>query len=168
MIAAGATPPTAGTRMRVARARAVLATVPDPEIPVLSVLDLGIVREIGETADGTLRVAVSPTYCGCPATAVIRADIAAALASAGLAPVRVVEVLSPPWSSEWISADGRRKLHRHGIAPPTSAARELADTECPHCGSADTELISEFGSTPCKALHRCRACREPFERFKCL
>ncbi|HVC02553.1 MAG TPA: 1,2-phenylacetyl-CoA epoxidase subunit PaaD [Steroidobacteraceae bacterium] len=168
MKAAGASPPTAGASARVARARAVLATVPDPEIPVLSVLDLGIVREVEETADGTLRVAVSPTYCGCPATTVIRADIAAALASAGLAPVRVVDVLSPPWSSAWITADGRRKLHRHGIAPPTSVPGEAAGTECPRCGSLDTELISEFGSTPCKALHRCRACREPFERFKCI
>jgi ring-1,2-phenylacetyl-CoA epoxidase subunit PaaD len=158
----------------IARARGVLATVPDPEIPVLSVVDLGIVRTIEVDSDGALRVAVSPTYSGCPATAVIRADIGAALLEAGFASVRVVDVLSPPWTSDWISDDGRRKLEAYGIAPPPAAVasvRALRGAEaphCPRCGSGDTELLSEFGSTPCKALHRCRACREPFDRFKCL
>jgi ring-1,2-phenylacetyl-CoA epoxidase subunit PaaD len=159
----------------IARARAVLAAVPDPEIPVLSLVDLGVVRSIELEADGTLRVGISPTYSGCPATAVIRADAAGALHSAGFVRVRVVDVLSPPWSSDWVSADGRRKLAAYGIAPPPApvasvralAARESPAT-CPRCGSADTELLSEFGSTPCKALHRCRACLEPFDRFKCI
>ncbi|HUY83959.1 MAG TPA: 1,2-phenylacetyl-CoA epoxidase subunit PaaD [Steroidobacteraceae bacterium] len=153
---------------RVVRARSVLASVPDPEIPVLSVLDLGIVREIEELADGTLRIAISPTYTGCPATATIRADVAAALQGAGLAPLRIVDALSPPWTSDWISEQGRRKLREFGIAPPGKVAAEPAPILCPLCGSTDTERISEFGSTPCKALHRCRACREPFDRFKCI
>ena len=158
---------------RVETARAVLGTVPDPEIPVLSVVDLGIIRSIEVGPDGTLRVGISPTYSGCPATAVIRADVAAALEQAGFPGVPVVDVLSPPWTSDWISADGRRKLEAYGIAPPPAAVtsvRALAGppVTCPRCGSADTELLSEFGSTPCKALHRCRACLEPFDRFKCI
>ena len=159
----------------IARARAVLAGVQDPEIPVLSVLDLGIIRSVAEAADGTLQVAVSPTYSGCPATAVIRGDIEAALKQAGFASVRVVDELSPPWTSDWISDEGRRKLRDYGIAPPprpVASVRALYDTDacpkCPRCDSTDTELLSEFGSTPCKALHRCRACLEPFDRFKCI
>jgi len=159
----------------IARARHVLAGVPDPEIPVLSLVDLGIIRSVEVGADGTLTVGVSPTYSGCPATAVIRADIVAALDAEGLARVRVVDVLSPPWTSDWISEDGRRKLEAYGIAPPpapVASVRALtipeASPRCPRCGAADTELLSEFGSTPCKALHRCRACLEPFDRFKCI
>jgi ring-1,2-phenylacetyl-CoA epoxidase subunit PaaD len=158
-----------------ARVRAVLAEVADPEIPVLSVLDLGIVRTIEPQGDGALGVGVSPTYSGCPATAVIKADIRAALERAGFERVRVFDVLSPPWSSEWITATGRRKLEEYGIAPPprpVGTTRALrgppAAPHCPRCGSEDTELISEFGSTPCKALHRCRACLEPFDCFKCI
>ncbi len=156
------------SQSRVARARAVLASVPDPEIPVLSVLDLGIVREVEELGDGTLRIAISPTYSGCPATASIRADVAAALQGAGLAPLRIDDVLSPPWTSDWISEEGRRKLRDYGIAPPARLAAEPAPVLCPLCGSADTERLGEFGSTPCKALHRCRTCLEPFDRFKCI
>jgi ring-1,2-phenylacetyl-CoA epoxidase subunit PaaD len=159
----------------VARARAVLAAVPDPEIPVLSVIDLGIIRAVESQPDGTLRVAVTPTYSGCPATAVIRADIATALEQGGFGQVRIVDVLAPPWTSDWISAEGRRKLAAYGIAPPpepVASLRALRDpgrhVECPRCGARDTELLSEFGSTPCKSLHRCRACREPFDSFKCL
>ncbi len=159
----------------VARARAVLDTVPDPEIPVLSVVDLGIIRAVKSRPDGTLHVAVTPTYSGCPATAVIRADIAAALERAGFRRVDVVDVLAPPWTSDWISDDGRRKLHEYGIAPPlqpVASRRALRDPAaqiaCPRCGSGETERLSEFGSTPCKSLHRCRACREPFDCFKCI
>ncbi|MFO1402440.1 MAG: 1,2-phenylacetyl-CoA epoxidase subunit PaaD [Steroidobacteraceae bacterium] len=126
-------------------------------------------------ADGALAIGVSPTYSGCPATAVIKADIRAALERAGFARPRVFEGLAPPWSSEWISAEGRRKLAEYGIAPPpgrrAGARGSLGEAEepaCPRCGSADTELVSEFGSTPCKALHRCRACLEPFDCFKCI
>jgi ring-1,2-phenylacetyl-CoA epoxidase subunit PaaD len=159
----------------VSRARMVLAGVPDPEIPVLSLIDLGIIRSIEAGADGSIEVGVSPTYSGCPATTVIRADIVTALEAAGIAQVRVRDVLSPPWTSDWISADGRRKLEAYGIAPPPApvgSVRALTAAEpspnCPRCGSSDTELLSEFGSTPCKALHRCRACLEPFDRFKCI
>ncbi len=159
----------------VARARAVLAGIPDPEIPVLSLVDLGIIRSVDHGPGGTISVGVSPTYSGCPATAVIRADIIAALEAAGFPRVRVLDVLSPPWTSDWISDDGRRKLEAYGIAPPPAPVASVcaltmtdASPRCPRCGSADTELLSEFGSTPCKALHRCRACLEPFDRFKCI
>ena len=159
----------------IGRARAVLGDVPDPEIPALSLVDLGVIRSIEFASDGTLCVGVSPTYSGCPATAVIRGDVVAALEAAGFHPVKVVDVLAPPWTSDWISADGRRRLQAYGIAPPpapVTSVRQLAGTgsrvDCPRCGSAETELISEFGSTPCKALHRCRACLEPFDRFKCI
>ena len=137
--------------------RAVLAEVADPEIPVISVVDLGIVRSVEPD-----RVVITPTYTGCPATQVIEADIRAALDSAGYRHVRIDTVLSPAWTTDWITPEGRAKLRAYGIAPPTRAA-----VECPQCGSADTEEISRFGSTPCKALWQCNACREPFDRFKC-
>jgi ring-1,2-phenylacetyl-CoA epoxidase subunit PaaD len=136
---------------------AVLERVPDPEIPVLSVVDLGIVREVA--AD---RVAITPTYTGCPATQVIERDIRAALDAAGFEHVRIDTVLSPPWTTEWISEAGKAKLRAYGIAPPTTQ-----QVECPQCGSTDTEELSRFGSTPCKAQWRCRACLEPFDLFKC-
>lgn len=142
----------------VAAIRAVLHSVPDPEIPVLSVIDLGIVRDVAPD-----RVTITPTYTGCPATAVIEASIRAALDAAGHDDVAVVSTLSPPWSTDWITPQGRQKLHEYGIAPPSAAATAT----CPQCGSTQTEEISRFGSTPCKALWRCRACLEPFDRFKC-
>ena len=137
--------------------RQVLASVPDPEIPVVSVVDLGIVREV--TAE---RVTITPTYTGCPATQVIERDIRDALDAAGYRHVAVDTVLSPPWTTDWITPEGREKLRRYGIAPPTRSA-----VACPQCGSADTEEVSRFGSTPCKAQWRCRACLEPFDLFKC-
>jgi ring-1,2-phenylacetyl-CoA epoxidase subunit PaaD len=147
-------------RSSVASIQAVLATVPDPEIPVLSVVDLGIVRAVEPD-----RVLITPTYTGCPATQVIERDIRAALDAAGYRQVRVETVLAPPWTTDWISAEGRRKLLEYGIAPPLQAGeREVA---CPQCGSRDTVEISRFGSTPCKALWRCRSCAEPFDLFKC-
>jgi len=152
-------------RGRIETAWAVLARVEDPEIPVLSVLDLGLIRALEETGAGALRVAVSPTYTGCPATEVIRARVDAALTRAGLGPVEVYTVLAPAWSTDWITAEGRSKLTAYGIAPPTPHGSVVI---CPRCRSSDTELLSAFGSTPCKALHRCRACLEPFECFKCL
>lgn len=159
----------------VARAYEVLATVSDPEIPVLSVLDLGIVRSVEAGVDGVVTVGISPTYSGCPATAVIKTDIRSALEQDGFPMVRLVDVLSPPWSSDWISAEGRRKLAAYGIAPPPGRAAGLRESSepaaavrCPRCDSSDTELLSEFGSTPCKALHCCRACLEPFDCFKCI
>ncbi|HEX8640881.1 MAG TPA: 1,2-phenylacetyl-CoA epoxidase subunit PaaD [Allosphingosinicella sp.] len=135
----------------------ILASVPDPEIPVVSVVDLGIVRAV--TAE---RVTITPTYTGCPATQVIERDIRDALDAAAYRHVRIETVLAPPWTTDWITREGRDKLRRYGIAPPTRHA-----IECPQCGSANTEEISRFGSTPCKALWRCRACAEPFDLFKC-
>ncbi|MEA2663545.1 MAG: ring,2-phenylacetyl-CoA epoxidase subunit PaaD [Candidatus Eremiobacteraeota bacterium] len=143
-----------------------LADVPDPEIPVLSVVDLGIVREVswrGEGAERALHVALSPTYSGCPATTVIRRDIESALRAHGVANPKLEVRLAPPWSTDWISPAGREKLRAYGIAPP-SAPRAVV---CPRCAAAEVELVSRFGSTPCKALYRCNACREPFDHFKC-
>ena len=143
---------------RAAAIAAVLAQVPDPEIPALSVVDLGIVRAIAPE-----RVTITPTYSGCPATLVIEQSIRAALDAAGLREVAITTVLSPPWSTDMISAAGKAKLTAYGIAPPS-----LADTAtCPRCGSIATEEVSRFGSTPCKAQWRCRDCLEPFDRFKC-
>ena len=151
-----------------------LAAVPDPEIPVLSVLDLGIVRHVDVRRDGSVEVGITPTYSGCPATPMIKTDILAALAGAGIR-ATAVDVLAPAWSSDWLSEAGRRKLEAWGIAPPTQAvasprALVYADpaVACPRCHSMATERVSEFGSTPCKALYRCTACLEPFDYFKCL
>ena len=138
----------------------VLADVPDPEIPAVSVVDLGIVREV--RADPPA-VRITPTYSGCPATLAIEASIRVALAQAGLAEVAVETALSPAWTTDWISDAGRAKLLAYGIAPPGTGATAA----CPQCGSSDTAEVSRFGSTPCKALWRCGACAEPFDRFKC-
>ena len=158
----------------IARAYGVLETVADPEIPAVSVMDLGIIRSV-EWEDGVLRVGVSPTYTGGPATAVIRESIVAALQQAGFDRVSAFDVIAPPWSSDWISAEGRRKLHEYGIAPPAESVaskRRLLHGDlpiaCPRCGSLSTEKVSEFGSTPCKAHYRCTACLEPFDYFKCI
>ncbi len=147
-----------GTNEVVDQLWAVLHRVPDPEIPVLSVVDLGIVRAV--TSE---RVTITPTYTGCPATQAIEADIRAGLDAAGFRHVAIETALAPPWTTDWITPEGREKLHAYGIAPP-SRSGEVA---CPQCGSSDTEEISRFGSTPCKALWRCRACAEPFDLFKC-
>jgi ring-1,2-phenylacetyl-CoA epoxidase subunit PaaD len=152
----------------------VLAEVPDPEVPVLSLCDLGIVREVDARDDG-LHVVLTPTYSGCPATEAIQASVREALERARLGPVHVEQRLAPAWTSDWISEDGRRKLREYGIAPPSgqAAAAEgkpvrmfARGIACPRCGSAATERISAFGSTACKSLYRCTACREPFEYFK--
>ncbi|HEX7727193.1 MAG TPA: 1,2-phenylacetyl-CoA epoxidase subunit PaaD [Rhizomicrobium sp.] len=135
----------------------ILAHVPDPEIPCVSVVDLGIVRDVTDDA-----VVITPTYTGCPATLAIEADIRTALDKAGLSALKIQTTLSPPWSTDWISAEGREKLRAYGIAPPVKSA-----VQCPRCGSTHTEELSRFGSTPCKSLHRCLYCREPFDRFKC-
>jgi ring-1,2-phenylacetyl-CoA epoxidase subunit PaaD len=139
------------------RVLGILSHVPDPEIPCLSVVDLGIVREVTDDA-----VVITPTYTGCPATVAIEAGIRTALDSAGLSWMKIETVLAPPWTTDWISAEGHEKLRAYGIAPPTRQA-----PCCPRCGSTHTEEISRFGSTPCKSLHRCLDCREPFDRFKC-
>jgi ring-1,2-phenylacetyl-CoA epoxidase subunit PaaD len=152
-------PPIEGEGLE-AKIWAVLETVPDPEIPVLSIVDLGIVRAVEPN-----RVVITPTYTGCPATEVISRDIRAALDAAGFADVKIDTILSPPWTTEWIGEEGKRKLRAYGIAPPNLPGERRV--ECPQCGSADTEEISRFGSTPCKAQWRCRACAEPFDLFKC-
>jgi ring-1,2-phenylacetyl-CoA epoxidase subunit PaaD len=140
----------------------VLESVPDPEIPVVSVVDLGIVRAVDPEAR---EVVITPTYTGCPATQVIERDIRAALDAAGYRDWTIRTALSPAWTTDWIGADGRRKLRAYGIAPPTPPGDRRV--ECPQCGSTATEEISRFGSTPCKALWRCRDCAEPFDLFKC-
>ncbi|MGH9416363.1 MAG: 1,2-phenylacetyl-CoA epoxidase subunit PaaD [Terriglobales bacterium] len=140
-----------------------LEEVPDPELPVVSVVDLGIVREVAWNGD-ELDVTVTPTYSGCPATAVIARDIEAALERHGVQHVHLTTRLAPPWTTDWLSAKGREALYRFGIAPPLV---EIAPAvACPHCGATATECLSQFGSTPCKALYRCRACLEPFDYFK--
>jgi ring-1,2-phenylacetyl-CoA epoxidase subunit PaaD len=147
----------------------ILSHVPDPEIPCVSVVDLGIIREV--RAGDPPYVVITPTYTGCPATLAIHAAIRAALDNAGLSEMRIETTLSPPWTTDWISDVGREKLRAYGIAPPAKGAdrHSLRDerAECPRCGSQRTEEISRFGSTPCKSLHRCRDCSEPFDRFKC-
>lgn len=178
---------------RHAAAWRVLDGVPDPEVPVLSVRDLGIVREVRDdaTVPGGLEVVLTPTYSGCPATEVISDSVREAVEAAGLGPVRVSLQRAPAWTTDWISEDGRRKLREYGIAPPGPVSEDGAvairvlprgsrapgaagarfgiatsQVDCPRCGSARTERLSAFGSTACKALYRCLACREPFEHFK--
>ncbi|KUL45646.1 1,2-phenylacetyl-CoA epoxidase subunit PaaD [Streptomyces regalis] len=158
------------------RARHVAEGVPDPELPMLTLADLGVLRGVELTEDGTVVARLTPTYSGCPAMAEMRADVAARLREAGYARVEIRTVLDPPWTSDWITPAGRRKLAEHGIAPPGPAPRGgpvplvLSPTRhavtCPRCGSADTEETSRFAATSCKALWRCRTCREPFEYVK--
>ncbi|MBI1244959.1 MAG: phenylacetate-CoA oxygenase subunit PaaJ [Alphaproteobacteria bacterium] len=161
--------------MRIAQAWAVLGQVMDPEVPALSVVDLGIVREIRCEASG-LAIDLTPTYTGCPATAAIRLDVENAIEAAGLGRPTIRLVTSPAWTTDWISPDARRRLKEYGIAPPAGSApkgrRGLFAPEpaiaCPRCGSTDTRQTSAFGSTACKALYVCAACAEPFEYFKCI
>ena len=152
---------------------AVLAGVPDPEIPVVTVVDLGILRGVRVRPDGGREVVLTPTYTGCPATLAIEASVRSGLDAAGFRDVTVVTELSPPWSTDWITDAGRAKLRAYGIAPPEKDAvrnslKPEAPAQCPQCGSCRTHEVSRFGSTPCKALWRCEACAEPFDRFKCL
>jgi ring-1,2-phenylacetyl-CoA epoxidase subunit PaaD len=158
-----------------------LAQVPDPEIPVISVTDLGIVRDVA-WVDDTLVVTVTPTYSGCPATTIINLDIETALCAHGIEKLTLKRQLSPPWTTDWISPAGREKLRAYGIAPPidgtaadgrhAARARRLTGANltiaCPRCGSTATEKVSQFGSTPCKASYRCTDCLEPFDYFKCI
>jgi ring-1,2-phenylacetyl-CoA epoxidase subunit PaaD len=147
------------------------AAVVDPEIPVLTIADLGVLREV-TIRDGEVEVAITPTYSGCPAMNMIALEIELALERAGFGRPRIRIVLSPAWTTDWMSEAGRRKLKAYGIAPPQPAGSRRAlfgveQVACPQCGSGDTELLAEFGSTSCKALWRCRSCREPFDYFKC-
>jgi len=161
-------------RLSLEQAWAAVDAVPDPEIPVISVVELGIVRDLRVTDDGAVEVTVTPTYSGCPATEPIAQEIVAALKAAGATDVLVRTRLAPAWTTDWIAAGARERLRAYGIVPPAERAasgvqplhfvpRSLA---CPRCGSSDSERLSQFGATACKALYRCRACREPFEYFK--
>jgi ring-1,2-phenylacetyl-CoA epoxidase subunit PaaD len=156
----------------------ILDTVKDPEVPVLSVVELGIVRDV-RVDGGAVVVTITPTYSGCPAMRVIEDDITAALAAHGLAPVRIETVYAPPWTTDWLSDEAKRKLEAYGIAPPGAAAAETLVSltrapaagetpRCPYCRSQDTVVKSEFGSTACKSICFCNACRQPFESFKAL
>lgn len=150
-----------------------LDEVKDPEVPVVSVVELGIVRQLS-WQDNQLWVDVTPTYSGCPATELIEQQIAAALMQAGIREPLVRRVLTPAWTTDWISESGRNKLREYGIAPPQGSASKMSllgmdeVITCPHCGSLHTERVSEFGSTACKALYRCTDCLEPFDYFKCI
>ena len=151
---------------------AVLREVLDPEIPVVSICDLGIVREV--RLDDGVEVVITPTYAGCPAMHVIEASVRDALHAQGYANARVTTTLSPAWTTDWITSQGRAKLKAYGIAPPGTRSdaqvirfgKRATSAACPQCGSAHTELLSQFGSTACKALYRCLDCREPFDYFK--
>ena len=152
----------------------VLENVCDPEIPVLSVLDLGIVRDVIVQNDGLIEVVITPTYTGCPAMNVIATNIKFELLGHGFRKVKVTEILSPAWTTDWMTESGKQKLKDYGIAPPQTQARmdkllfqEHPAVSCPQCGSENTELLSEFGSTACKSLMRCLDCLEPFDYFKC-
>jgi ring-1,2-phenylacetyl-CoA epoxidase subunit PaaD len=160
------------TSLELSRAHAVAASVVDPEIPVLTIADLGILRKVSEV-DGEIVVDVSPTYLGCPAVLAIELAVEAALRDAGFHKVRIVRAMAPAWSTDDITADGRAKLKAYGIAPPGKRGKGALlfgheDVACPQCNSQNTERISEFGSTACKSLWRCCDCREPFDHFKCV
>ena len=154
----------------------ILGTVPDPEVPVISVVELGIVRDAVQHADGTVEVTITPTYSGCPAMFEIERDVVSALKGAGAADVVVKTVLSPAWTTDWIPEPAREKLRKYGIAPPGPASdgglvalvRAKPPVQCPWCGSKNTTLKSEFGSTACKAIHVCKDCRQPFDEFKAI
>lgn len=161
-------------RTSAADVRARVADVPDPEVPVLTIDDLGVLRDV-TVQDGHVRVDITPTYSGCPAMDAIRADVETRLTAAGHADAEVRLVLSPAWTTDWMNAAGRRKLAEYGIAPPSgtapvhgSAVPIALSVRCPQCGSPDTRELSRFGSTACKALWRCEACREPFDHFKAI
>jgi ring-1,2-phenylacetyl-CoA epoxidase subunit PaaD len=166
--------------VQVEHARAVSCAVADPELPVVTIGDLGIVRDVDIDAQGCVHVVVTPTYSGCPATAVIRDDVVGALHEAGFDRVEVRTALAPAWTTDWITDAGRRKLAEHGIVPPSGvsavvpasggSAQRRVDLDlamrCPRCGSLDTRLVSRFGSTACQAMYRCTTCLEPFDAVK--
>ncbi len=150
-----------------------LEKVTDPEIPVLSILDLGIVRDI-KIIDNQIEVIITPTYSGCPAMNMIEVDIKASLQDKGFNNVTVTTILSPAWTTDWMTDEGRKKLKAYGIAPPVKGSYDKSQlfgaertVECPHCNSSDTSMISLFGSTACKSLYKCKSCLEPFDYFKC-
>ncbi len=148
--------------------------IPDPEIPVITIRDLGVLREVRIVGD-TVEVDITPTYSGCPAMKAISQDIVKVLNEAGIERVNVKEIYQPVWTTDWLSDEAREKLRLYGIAPPEKTSSDknailgkVKHLACPHCGSIDTELVSQFGSTACKALYRCLSCLEPFDHFKCI
>ena len=144
-----------------------LETVSDPEVPVLSVIDLGIIRNI-DFENGSPIITVTTTYSGCPATDVINTDVRLTLLEHGYKNIQIKNQLSPPWTTDWMSEEGKRKLKEYGIAPPDKKFTVPKDgVECPQCNSSNTKKVSEFGSTACKALYQCKDCKEPFDYFKC-
>ncbi|MFT4061782.1 MAG: phenylacetate-CoA oxygenase subunit PaaJ [Edaphocola sp.] len=152
----------------------ILATISDPEIPVISILDLGIVRKVAVEGNEQVTVTITPTYNGCPAMNMIATEIRMALAAAGHKNVEIKNQLSPAWNTDWLSKEGRQKLHQYGIAPPVGASGRMQSlfgaepkVACPHCGGTHTTMVSYFGSTACKAHYRCIDCKEPFDYFKC-
>lgn len=158
-----------------ARVWDIAATVCDPEIPVLTIADLGILRDAMVASDGTAQVIITPTYSGCPAMNTIKADVEQSLRTAGYDRIDVSLVLSPAWTTDWMTEEGRRKLEEYGIAPPSGKAavgaqrgptRLALSVRCPRCGSINTNELSRFGSTSCKALYQCAECKEPFDYFK--
>ncbi len=165
---------------RMTRAREVAGAVLDPEVPVLTIADLGVLRDVRTAPDGVVEVVVTPTYSGCPAMDAIRDDARSALDDAGFSPVRVVTVLSPAWTTDWMTDAGRRELAAYGIAPPTGRAPVAGGSSaggpvpltlsvrCPRCSSPNTRELSRFGSTACKSLWQCRSCAEPFDHFKAI
>jgi ring-1,2-phenylacetyl-CoA epoxidase subunit PaaD len=159
---------------RVAEVERVAAQVPDPEVPVLTIGDLGVLRDVTVDPTGRVEVTITPTYSGCPAMDAIRSDVVTALGRAGFADVAVRTVLSPAWTTDWMSEEGKRKLLAYGIAPPdrrTPSGGPVVvrlSVRCPQCGSGDTRELSRFGSTACKSLWSCNTCLEPFDHFKAL
>lgn len=152
-----------------------LAELPDPEIPVINIIELGIVRGI-EITDNAITVRITPTYSGCPAMRQIEQDIASLLKNKGVENLKIETVFSPAWTTDWITEEAKEKLKKYGIAPPEKTTPDKSylsesgpkEVECPRCHSKDTKLVSQFGSTPCKALYQCNSCMEPFDRFKCI
>lgn len=158
---------------RIEEIHEILREIPDPEIPVLTLSDLGIIKEVVVTGS-EVEVTITPTYTGCPAMKVFEEDIISALNAAGFKNVKIKTRLSPAWTTDWMSEEGRNKLRAYGIAPPVGSSDksqlqlQKRVIQCPQCGSMNTEIISQFGSTPCKSLYRCEDCKEPFDYFKCI
>ena len=156
------------TELNLEDIKAILATVPDPEVPVVTLQDLGIIRDV-QVIDKVIKITLTPTYMGCPATAAIRKMVSDSLTEAGYSKPELYEKLFPAWTTDWITDEGKEKLKKFGIAPPNSSTGSGMNKPkaCPLCQSENTELVSQFGSTPCKSLYRCLDCKEPFEYFKC-
>jgi ring-1,2-phenylacetyl-CoA epoxidase subunit PaaD len=151
-----------------------LEEIPDPEIPVISIVELGVVRKVRNLPDG-VEIDITPTYSGCPAMKQMEDDVVSTLHAKGIDNVRINMVYSPAWTTDWLSAEAREKLRKYGIAPPAEETTDKSfltgkpkTVKCPRCGSENTEMVSQFGSTACKALYKCKDCLEPFDYFKCI